>query len=43
MTQNKFWLVWNETGNIPKKQCDTQEKAITEAKRLASMYPRYNY
>lgn len=43
MTQNKFWLVWNEAGNAPKKPHDTQEKAIIEAKRLASMYPQHAY
>lgn len=43
MTQNKFWLVWNEAGNAPKKPHDTQEKAISEAERLASMYPQHAY
>jgi hypothetical protein len=43
MTQNKFWLVWNQAGNAPKKPHDTKEKAITEAKRLACMYPQHAY
>jgi hypothetical protein len=43
MTQNKFWLVWNEAGNAPKKPHDTQEKAITEAKNLTSRYPQHTY
>ncbi len=43
MTNNKFWLVWNEAGNAPKKPQDTQEKAITEAKRLSAMYPQHAY
>ena len=43
MTHNKFWLVWNEAGNAPKKPHDTKEKAITEAKRLSAMYPQHAY
>jgi len=43
MTQNKFWLVWNEAGNSPKKPHNTKEKAITEAKRLSAMYPQHAY
>jgi hypothetical protein len=43
MTLNKFWLVWNEAGNAPKKPHDTKEKAIAEAKRLSAMYPQHAY
>lgn len=43
MTQNKFWLVWNEAGNAPKKRHYTEESAYKEAHRLASMYPKYEY
>lgn len=43
MTQNKFWLVWNEAGIAPKKRHNTEEFAYVEARRLASMYPQHEY
>lgn len=43
MTNNKFWLVWNEAGNAPNKRHNTEEFAYVEARRLASMYPQHEY
>lgn len=43
MTQNKFWLVWCEAGNAPKKRHNTEESAYKEAHKLASMYPQHEY
>lgn len=39
MTQNAFFLVWNERGNQPMFKHDSFESAHREARRLAAQQP----
>ena len=34
-----FWLVWCKGGHMPKRQHKTQESALAEAIRLATLMP----
>ena len=34
----KFWFVWNEKREVPKRKHPTLEGARTEAKRLSDLY-----